>query len=153
MTERWLGVHVSGEAVTIVCADLDKDGPITIVADETWKLQGGDRSQAFRTMYTRLVDYASEQKIAKVVIKESAISLGGMKKAHLHAAELRGVAICALATACEVKQVAKASISRNFGERSADEYLKDDGFWKENLAGARMRSGSREAAMLILASR
>ncbi|MBB4226339.1 hypothetical protein [Rhizobium mongolense] len=150
MAERWLGVHVSGDAVTIVCADVEKTGPITIVADETWKLQGGDRSKAFRTMYTRLADYATEQKIAQVVIKESAISL---EKAHLQAAELRGVATCALASACDVKQVSKAAISRNFGERKADDYIKDDGFWKDNLTGAPMRSGSREAAMLILASR
>ena len=153
MSKTWLGVHVAGDAVTIVCAAVDHTGPITILADETWKLQSGDRSKAFRTMYTRLADYANEQKIDQVVIKESAISLGGMKKAHLQAAELRGVTICALASACDVKQVAKAAISRNFGERKADEYIKDDGFWKDNLTGAPMRSGSREAAMLILASR
>jgi hypothetical protein len=153
MTERWLGIHVSGEAVTIVCADVNETGPIMIVADETWKLQGGDRSKAFRTMYTRLADYTAERKVSRAVIKESALSLRGMKKAHLLAAELRGVTICAVASACEVTQVAMAAISRNFGERKAEEYIKDNDFWKDNLIGASMRSGSREAAMLILASR
>ena len=92
MVDRWLGVHVSGEGVIIVDAEVPADGPITIVLDDSFKLAKGDRSKAFCTMYSRLSDYASEKGIKKAVIKESAISLGGMKKAHLQAAELRGVA-------------------------------------------------------------
>lgn len=153
MTERWLGVHVSGDGLVIVDAEVPGDGPIVIVADETWKLENGDRSKAFQTIYKRLSDYARDKGISKAVIKESAANARGMGLAHLQAAELRGVAICALASACQVEQVSKAKITKGFGKRKADEYLKDNDFWKENLDGVAMRSGSREAALLILATR
>lgn len=153
MTERWLGIQVSGEGVIVVDAEVPEDGPIIIMTDDSFKLAKGDRSKAYCTMYSRLFNYAKEKGIWKAVIKESAISLGGVKKAHLQSAELRGVAIAALASACEVVQISKANISRNFGDRNADEYLKDDKFWRDNLSGEIIRAGSREAALLILASR
>lgn len=152
MSERWLGVQVSGDGVIMVDAEVPKDGPITLVLDDSFKLAKGDRARAFCTMYSRLHDYAKEKGIKRALIKDSAVSKGGMGKAHLSAAELRGVAIAALGSACDVDLVSKASVSRNFGDRKMDEYVKDEAFWKENTDG-KMRSGSREAAMLILASR
>ncbi len=83
----------------------------------------------------------------------SALSLAGTKKAHLDAAEFRGVVLCAAASATKVITLAKATISKGFGERKADEYLVDDAFWNESVAGAPLRNGSREAALLILAAR
>lgn len=152
MSERWLGVQVSGAGVILVDAEVPKDGPITIVLDDSLKLANGDRAKAFCTMYSRLHDYAKEKGIKRAFVKDSAVSKGGMGKAHLAAAELRGVAIAALGSACEVSILSKASISRNYGNRNMDEYVKDESFWQENTDG-KMRSGSREAAMLILASR
>ncbi|MCO5152543.1 MULTISPECIES: hypothetical protein [unclassified Shinella] len=152
MTERWLGVQVAGEAVTIVDAEIPDEGPVTIVLDETLKLQSGDRAKALCVMYERLRGYAQDKGIAKAIIKESALSLRGTKKAHLLAAELRGVAIAALGSKCPVIQASKANISRNFGERKADEYIADNSFWEDNILGE-MRNGSREAALLILARR
>ncbi len=153
VADRWLGVHVSGDGLVIVDAEVPGDGPIVIVADESWKLENGDRPKAFQTIYKRLSDYVRDKGIARAVIKESAALAHGMKLAHLQAAELRGVAICALACGCPVEQVSKARISKGFGKRKADEYLKDNDFWKENLGGVAMRAGSREAALLILATR
>ncbi len=152
MSERWLGVQVSVEGVIVVDAEVPDEGPITIVFDESFKLAKGDRAKAFCTMYSRLYDYAREKGIKRALIKESAVSKGGMGKAHLAAAELRGVAIAALGSACNVDLISKASISRNFGDRNVDQYVKDESFWNENTDG-KMRSGSREAALLILASR
>jgi hypothetical protein len=48
---------------------------------------------------------------------------------HLEAAELRGVVLAALATATKTVTIQKAKISKTFGKRKADEYLKDDSFW------------------------
>jgi len=153
VADRWLGVHVSGDGLVIVDAEVPEDGPIVIIADESWKLENGARPKAFQTIYKRLSDYVRDKGIAKAVIKESAANARGMGLAHLQAAELRGVAICALACGCPVEQVSKSKISKGFGKRKADEYLKDNDFWKENLGGVAMRAGSREAALLILATR
>ena len=58
----------------------------------------------------------------------------------------------ALASVTPVSFESKANISRNFGERKVDEYLKDSDFWAKETTGE-LRSGSREAAMVILAAR
>jgi hypothetical protein len=70
---------------------------------------------------------------------------------HLDAAELRGVVMCA-ATVSTVQCLAKNLVSRKFGERKVDEYIKDGGFWDTNMTGD-LRAGSREAAMMLLAAR
>lgn len=48
--------------------------------------------------------------------------------------------------------VAKATISRTFGARKADDYVADDSFWSGRLDGKELRAGSREAALLILSA-
>lgn len=40
-----------------------------------------------------------------------------------------------------------------YGERKVDEYLKDNSFWDDQITGAKLKIASREAAMLIIASR
>ena len=105
-------------------------------------------------MHDRLSGYVREHKIAFAIVKESALPLRGAPKlALLHAAELRGVTMSALASVCETKSVARAAISRKFGARNVDEYLKDNGFWTDEANGIDLRAGSREAAMQIIASR
>jgi hypothetical protein len=153
MSKRWLGVTVSGEKLTVVDAEVPDSGPIIINADLTIELPKGDRASAYNTIHRRLVDYATEKKIDKVFVKESALSLGGMKKGHLLSAELRGVALCAFASVCPTKTTAKASVSRNFGERKADEYIDDGDFWDGQISGSTLRIGSREAALYMLAAR
>jgi hypothetical protein len=59
----------------------------------------------------------------------------------------------AAASVASVVALAKARISRTFGSRKVDDYLKDETFWTDGVAGAALRTGSREAAMLLLASR
>jgi hypothetical protein len=104
-------------------------------------------------MHQQVADYAKENGIKRGVIKASALSQSKTKKAHLEAAELRGVVMCALASATTAKCRAKAHMSKTFGERKVDEYVQDDGFWKERTEGKGLRKGSREAAMVILAER
>jgi hypothetical protein len=119
------------------------------------KLQKGDKANAYALMHQRLENYVREKKITRAVIKASAVSQAGKPKlAHFESAELRGVAISALCEGgAKVEVTAKATISRTFGERKADEYVSDDTFWDEQVTGENLRGGSREAALLLLASR
>ena len=80
-------------------------------------------------------------------------SRGGVKLAHLESAEVRGVVIAASRSVCPVSCVKTATISRTFGKRKVDEIVRDEAFWKENVAGVPLRAGSREAALLLIADR
>lgn len=152
MPGRQLGVTVSGDKVIIVDAEVPEDGPIEIIADQGWDLQGGDRSKAYEVMFGRISNYAKENAIESAVVKASAVSKGA-GLAHLQSAELRGVVMAALATATEVRTLPKSAISKHFGERKADQYINDDTFWNDQVTGVALRKGSREAALQILATR
>ena len=150
---RWAGIEVVGGDVTVVVADVPTSGPIVVEADLCWPLQKGNRSNAYKIMHQQVLDYLTQSKVAHVVVKASAKSFGGTTVKHLESAELRGVVIAAAAAVTKVSPIAKNTISRNFGERKMDEYVKDDAFWKVEVAGVALRKGSREAAMLLLWAR
>lgn len=76
-----------------------------------------------------------------------------MKLAHLTGAEVRGVIVAASASVCPVTVAQTAVISRTYGGRKFDEYLKDSGFWKAETTGGELRVGSRAGAMILLAVR
>lgn len=154
MKKRWAGVTVVSEKVTVVVAEFEKsDDPLVIMSDDDWSLQNGERAQGYNVVHRRAFDFLTDQKVDRVVVKASALSRGGNKLAHLEAAELRGVVLCAAASATKVQALSKANISKTFGSRKVDDYVADDEFWKDELAGAHLRVGSREAAMLLLAAR
>lgn len=153
MSTRWLGVTVSGDKAILVDANVpEDDGPIVINADFNVKLQKGVRSTAYSVFWQEVYDYAKENNIEYAAVKGSAVSQQGKPTlAHFEAAELRGVAIGALASVCPTETITKASISRNYGDRKADEYIADQGFWQDKFSGTGLRAGSREAAFCILA--
>jgi hypothetical protein len=153
MADRWLGVVVSGDKVILVDAEVDGDKPLVLQSDQTWTLQTGDRSEAYATISQQIADYVRENPIKKVVMKESAVSGGAATKALLQSAELRGAIMGALGGIVPIDCKSKASISRTFGERNVDEYVKDNDFWKKEVAGVDLRIGSREAVMILLAAR
>ncbi|MEA3002323.1 MAG: hypothetical protein QOH81_1111 [Sphingomonadales bacterium] len=155
MAVRCVGFVVVGDTVTVVDAEVpDKaDDPITIIADDTWRLQKGDRPEAYDVMYRRCSNYLKENDVANVVVKASALSMGSTKLGHLTSAELRGVIIAASASSASVRSISKALISRTYGDRKVDEYLQDDDFWDEKTTGGALRKNSREAAMIVIASR
>lgn len=154
MSERRLGIAVAGDKIIVVEAEVPREGATVIDADLTWNLQKGNRCDAYRVLHHQVTDHISNREIKRVIVKASALSQGGMKKSHLDAAELRGVVICASAMSqAEVVLLGRATISRNFGERKMDEYLKDNSFWSVQVAGIALRGGSREAAMLLIADR
>ena len=148
---RWAGIVVASEEVVIVDAEVPDSGPLVIQMDDTWSLQDGDRPKAYRVMSQRLEDYVRENGIGRVIIKASALPMGSTKLAHLKAAELRGVIACAAAEVADVQLIAKAHMSNTFGSRKVDEYVKDNAFWTNNVSG-RLRLGSREAGMVLLAA-
>lgn len=151
MANHVAGVVVSGDKVTVVVAN-DDVTPIEIMIDDQFKLQAGDVSQAYKVMHQRVKDFFKANPVGLVLVKASAVGKG-MKLAMLTSAELRGVVIAAAAECTQVKQLAKASVSKTFGERKVDEYLQDDAFWSGAITGGTLRSGSREAAMLIVANK
>lgn len=154
MSERRVGLAVSGGKVIVVDAIVPDTGPIELQADHTWSLQRGDREDAYHVLYQQVANYLREHGIRRAVLKASAVNArGGMKLAHLESAEVRGVVIAAARSACPVSCVKTATISRTFGERKVDEYVRDDAFWNANVAGVALRAGSREAALLLIADR
>ena len=155
MTRRCVGLVVVGETVTVVDTEVpdDKDSPTTILSDATWSLQKGDRAPALSVLHQRCADYFRENEVDLVIVKASALPTGSVKLAVLGSAEVRGVVIAAAASSTEVAILSKALISRTYGERKVDEYLKDDSFWAEHTEGGKLRKTSREAAMLVIAAR
>lgn len=155
MAERCVGLVIVGEVVTVVAAEVPNDAgaPLTILADNTWRLQVGERAPAYAVLHQRCADYLRENGVGYVVVKASALPTGAARLGLLTSAEVRGVIIAAAASVCEVKVFSKAMISRTYGERKVDEYLQDDGFWNDQSQGGKLRRTSREAAMLLIAAR
>lgn len=155
-SERYVSFLVVGDKVTVVHADVPKDvaEPISIVSDSTWKMQDGDRAAALDALYKRCSSHLAEHPVDQIVVKASAVSTGSATRALLESAESRGVVIAAAAAeGTAVSTLSKATISRTYGGRKVDEYLKDDQFWDDNTKGEKLRKTSREAVMLIVAKR
>ena len=153
MAGRYVGLVVTGKEVRVVDAEIpdDPNQPIGILSDDSWHLQEGRRSEAYDAIYRRCANYLKENKIERVVIKASELS-GSTKLAHLESAELRGVIIAAAASVTDIELVKKSVISKTYGGRKVDEYVKDNAFWGEKTAGD-LRKASREAAMILVATR
>lgn len=156
MSKRFVSLVVVGSEITLVQAEVpaDVNQPIVITSDATWKMQQGDSHDAYDVLYKRCTSYFAEQKIDQIVIKASAVSQGNATLALLRSAEARGVVIAAAAsTGKDVAMLTKAGISKTYGNKKVDEYVKDDAFWKAHTQGASLRKASREGALLILAQR
>lgn len=158
MVERWAGLVASGQSVIVVGADIPSDptDPIVITYDQTWSVQKGNRSAAYALLHQQCLNHLRGCKIDKVFIKASAASRAGMGKAHLEGAEVRGVVAAAASAVPSVKlveMVAQAQISKHYGSRKVEEYVKDGKFWAEKTTGGTLRTGSRIGAMIMIAAR
>jgi hypothetical protein len=142
---------VTSEKIILTEGAYNDDGTVTLIKDETFNLEEGDRQLAYAVMHKRIADRLA-QKVDLVVLKASAGGQYAAKTVVLHSAELRGVFLSAIPTGLAVKQLQKNAVSRSFGSRKVDEYLKDDEFFEEKFGGAVLRKGSREAAFLLLAA-
>ncbi|MES2903033.1 MAG: hypothetical protein V4696_02505 [Pseudomonadota bacterium] len=147
-----MGIAVSGAKAVLVTAVEEAGKPLEIVADDTIDLHSGDRAEAYKIIHDKVSDRVAHNKVNDVFIKASAWT-SGMKLAHLEAAELRGVVIAAAGTSAKVHTVSSAQITKTFGKRKFEDYVKDDSFWPPNISGVKLRSGSRPAALLLIAAR
>lgn len=145
-----ISAAVTSDKIVLVEASFNDDGTVTVIKDETFNLEDGDRQLAYVVMHKRVADRLSHG-IDQIVLKASAASQRSAKLAFLHAAELRGVFLSAVPAGIAVTQIQKNTVSKNYGSRKVDDYVKDDEFIGENFAGADLRKGSREAAVLLLA--
>lgn len=154
MPRKWVGLNAVGDSVTVVYVEVpDDDGPMVVISDDTWRVQKGDRADAYRILHQQCGDYLRDNGIDAVVVKASAVSgRGAATLALLHSAELRGVVMAAAADVCEVRVLSKGIVSKTYGDRKVDEYVKDDAFWAANTSG-NLRKLSRETAMLLVAAR
>lgn len=152
MVKRWAGFVVTGDKAIMVDAEVPDTGPIVVQSDRTFSLQAGDREPAYSTLFHQIADYLVENKVEFVVVKASAVAKGS-GLAHLLSAEVRGVVMAASAGNCTTRSLSKAKVSKSFGKRKADEYIADASFWDEQVKGGSLRSGSREAALLLLSER
>lgn len=143
---------VTSEKIILVEGSYNDDDTVTVIKDETLDLEDGDRQLAYVVMHKRIADRLS-QNIQHVVLKASAGGKYAAKTGVLHSAELRGVFLSAVPSKVEVTQVQKNTVSRTYGSRKVDEYVKDDEFIKKHFGGTVLRKGSREAAVLLLAAR
>jgi len=150
MPDRILGIVVSGSQV--IAVGLQRAGSkFELIHNQKMKIQDGDRGIAYSIMHSRLRAMLQENSYDVVAVKGSSVSLAGTKQAHLDAAELRGAVLAACAAECTVVCEKRAALSRNFGNRKADEYLTDDQFWKNELIGD-LPKGEREAALFALSA-
>jgi hypothetical protein len=152
MAEQWLGIVASGSLLNGVHLEID-DNSAVLKSQFTWNLLSGDQALAYAAMYERVKGYVENNTVQNVVIKASAVGKNKVTLAHLKSAELRGV-ICvgAVAGGAATTLIQKGTISRNFGDRKVDEYVKDDTFWDKEVVGD-LTKGRREAALLVLSQR
>lgn len=156
MSKRIIGLSASKDNVVYVDVEVPDDvtEPIVILEDGNWKIQKGDRSDAYQVLHQQCTDYIREAGIEEVVVKASAVmGRGAAKLGMLHTAEVRGVVIAASASVCSVTQMKKGVVSRTYGDRNVDDYIEDDDFWDEHTTGKKLRKMSREVAMLVVAAR
>ncbi len=152
MAEQYLGIVVSGARLDAV--HLEIDGSRTMLNNQfTWKLQSGDEALAYAAMYDRVKDYVKNNAIEYVVIKASAVGQNKPTLAHLKSAELRGViSVASIGGGASTALIQKGTVSRTFGDRKVDEYVKDDSFWDEQGVSD-LAKGRREAALLVLSQK
>ena len=148
MSKKFAGLAVASSEIDVVILTR-KDGYFELVSQSVIKKHTGGNPQAYNVVYQQLKGLLVDTGVEQVFVKASAVSMGGTSLAHLEACELRGVALAAAASVCTTECVTKANISRNFGERKADEYLKDNSFWESQGLGA-LKKGAREAALIAV---
>ena len=152
MSEQWIGVVTSGSQLNAVHLELNDDNAV-LMNQFTWKTQSGDETLAYAAMYERVKEYIENNAIKYAVIKASAVGKNKPTLAHLKAAEMRGIiCVASVAGGATTKLVQKGAISRTFGERKVDDYVKDDSFWDDQILGE-LTKGRREAAILVLSQR
>jgi hypothetical protein len=147
MAEIIAGITVTSEKTEVVILKYDA-GDFELVSSKKISLQKGGIPEAYRVLAQQLDALLRTTKANCVCIKATEAGRA-VRKSHLDSAETRGVIIAAAAAVTEVKLVKKSSVSKTFGNRKVDEYLKDKQFWDD--AGLEtLPIGMREAAFTAI---
>jgi hypothetical protein len=153
MADNLIGVVVHSNYVDVVLLQQVRPNSFELKDETRLELQTGDRPSAYHVLHGQFQDYVKQRHAAHVCIKQSALSLRGMKMGHLQAAELRGVVQCGAAAAgAVVRLFSKASASRSSGKaggRKVDDYLKDQAYW-DGIGLSDLPKGMREAAFVVV---
>ena len=145
-----VGVVIVSDKIVMVEGDVRADGTVALTKDEAFDLEDGERHLAYNVMHRRIADRFSSG-ADRVVLKASSGGKFSGTQASLNAAELRGVFLSALPHRVDVIQLHAKNVSRDFGSRKIGDYIKDEVWWSQNFTG-NCRQGSREAALMIIAS-
>jgi hypothetical protein len=148
MPQRLAGIVAKSDELEIVILDWD-DGEFTFDSAPKIKLQNGKRPSAYKVLHQQVGNRLREMGVNCAYIFASATSGRGMGKGHLLGAELRGVAMAAAASVCDVEMVDKGATSRS-RTRKVGDYVKDDSFWKEKGL-VEVPKGMRDAAFAVIA--
>jgi hypothetical protein len=143
-----VGIVVSSNKITMVEGRKNDDGTVTLIKDEVFNLEQGDRHVAYVAMHKRVHDRL-QHGVSHVVLKASSAGKFTGSQAALLAAELRGVLISAVPNSVMLAQQHIKNLSQA-GSRKVADYTKDDTWWDEHFSGA-VRKANREAAYLIIA--
>lgn len=142
-----VGVVVGSDKISLVEGHRNPDDTVTLLKDEIFNLEKGDRHHAYAAMHKRIHDRLLHG-VDTVVLKASSAGKFTGSQAALLAAELRGVLLGAIPLKINVLQHHTKTLSKA-GSRKVGEYIKDDAWWTQHFNGD-VRKGQREAAYLIL---
>jgi hypothetical protein len=151
MPNKIIGVVVHSDYVDLVLLQQNAADSFSLDDETALSLQTGERPAAYHILHGQFLDYVQQHQATCVCIKQSALSTGATKMVHLMAAELRGVVqAAAAASGVGVRLFNKSSVSRTFGDRKVDEYLKDHDYW-DGIGLNSLKKGMREAAFAAVA--
>jgi hypothetical protein len=142
-----VGVVVGSTKIIMVEGEKNGGGTVSLIKDEVFNLEKGDRHIAYVAMYKRINDRL-QHGVDRVVLKASSAGKFTGSQAALLAAELRGVLLSAVPPTIKVEQEHTKNLSKA-GSRKVVDYTKDDVWWDEHFSGD-VRKGNREAAYLII---
>lgn len=151
MLMRWGAFYASSKSVDFVIAEVNGSGIVNVLKDQTIKLPTGEYNLGLHSMFKQISELIVQEKIERVVISAASAPPKLSKKtviALMSVAEVRGVVIAAC-NGVPTQLIMKAQVSKHFGNRKFDEYVKDDAFWSTHTTGT-LRKASRKAALLIL---
>src|SRR4051812_36703095 len=110
MSERWAGLTVSSDHIVLV--DAEDDGTeVRFMLEQTWPLDEGPRAAAYRKMHQRIASHAREKRITHAILNASEYWPANPTKDGYEAAELRGVAMCALAETAMVDTILRKNLT------------------------------------------
>jgi hypothetical protein len=135
--------------VVVVGAERGNDTIKELIVARKLQLERGPRPQAFRSLGEQLCNILREAGVLEVFIKKSSAGRH-VTLSHLEAAEVRGMVFFAASGVAQVTAVNPTVLSKTFGTKKTQEYLKDDRFWADR-ALEELEKQYRDPCLLVIA--